>query len=313
MSASTTASCPILTYHSQLLFGSDYANNSHVALKDDLARVAASGRRIVPLPQLVEALAGRAAMPDLDRVVCISFDDGPDFDWLDIDHPEHGPQPGFARILREHWAAHPEASPVAASSFVIADASARTAISRSAMDGHDWMHDHWWRAAQDSGLLAIESHGWDHRHEALGEVQSTNLECLEKARQGDPGNLWITAERQSTGKGSRAKQILVSVKSGHNNVAHVRDLVGVITREDAAIGVLICLEQPTAPMRREAASAGFYEAPWGTKHPKIQILTIADLMDGKGIDYPRGAEDETFQRAARQAHKATERQGRMDL
>ena len=84
MSASTTASCPILTYHSQLLFGSDYANNSHVALKDDLARVAASGRRIVPLPQLVEALAGRAAMPDLDRVVCISFDDGPDFDWLDM-------------------------------------------------------------------------------------------------------------------------------------------------------------------------------------------------------------------------------------
>ena len=175
MSASTTASCPILTYHSQLLFGSDYANNSHVALKDDLARVAASGRRIVPLPQLVEALAGRAAMPDLDRVVCISFDDGPDFDWLDIDHPEHGPQPGFARILREHWAAHPEASPVAASSFVIADASARTAISRSAMDGHDWMHDHWWRAAQDSGLLAIESHGWDHRHEALGDGSDPQL------------------------------------------------------------------------------------------------------------------------------------------
>ena len=119
--------------------------------------------------------------------------------------------------------------------------------------------------------------------------------------------------RDAAGKGSRAKQILVSVKSGHNNVAHVRDLVGVITREDAAIGVLICLETPTAPMRREAASAGFYEAPWGTKHPKIQILTIAELMNGRGIDYPRGAEDETFQRAARQAHKAAERQGRMDL
>lgn len=43
------------------------------------------------------------------------------------------------------------------------------------------------------------------RHEALGEVQSTNLECLEKARVGDGGNLWITAERQSLGKGSRGR------------------------------------------------------------------------------------------------------------
>ena len=43
------------------------------------------------------------------------------------------------------------------------------------------------------------------RHEALGEVQSTNLTCLERARDGDPGNLWITAQRQSTGKGSRGR------------------------------------------------------------------------------------------------------------
>ena len=43
------------------------------------------------------------------------------------------------------------------------------------------------------------------RHEALGEVQSTNLTCLERAREGDAGNLWITATRQSTGKGSRGR------------------------------------------------------------------------------------------------------------
>jgi hypothetical protein len=30
-------------------------------------------------------------------------------------------------------------------------------------------------------------------------------------------------------------------------------------------------------MREEAASAGFYESPWG-KHPKIQILTVSDSM-----------------------------------
>ena len=41
----------------------------------------------------------------------------------------------------------------------------------------------------------------------------------------------------------------------------------------------------------EAAGAGFYESPWGTRHPRLQILTMADLLDvaifsGKGIDMP---------------------------
>ena len=50
-------------------------------------------------------------------------------------------------------------------------------------------------------------------------------------------------------------------------------------------------------MRKEAASAGFYESPWG-KHPRIQLLTIEDLLGGKSIDYPRAA-DVTFKKAQR--------------
>ena len=38
-------------------------------------------------------------------------------------------------------------------------------------------------------------------------------------------------------------------------------------------------------MRTEAAAAGFYDSPWG-KHPRIQILTVAELLEGKRIDYP---------------------------
>lgn len=45
----------------------------------------------------------------------------------------------------------------------------------------------------------------DFRHEALGEVSSTNTECLARARAGDPGNLWITATRQSGGRGRRGR------------------------------------------------------------------------------------------------------------
>ena len=46
---------PILTYHSQLIFGRDYADNSHVALEQDLAALARSGRRLVSLPALIAA------------------------------------------------------------------------------------------------------------------------------------------------------------------------------------------------------------------------------------------------------------------
>jgi hypothetical protein len=35
----------------------------------------------------------------------------------------------------------------------------------------------------------------------------------------------------------------------------------------------------------EAASADFYKTPWGD-HSRLQILTIAELLGGKRIDYP---------------------------
>lgn len=44
------------------------------------------------------------------------------------------------------------------------------------------------------------------RHLALGDVGSTNTECLDHARAGDPGRLWITAERQLAGRGRRGRQ-----------------------------------------------------------------------------------------------------------
>jgi BirA family biotin operon repressor/biotin-[acetyl-CoA-carboxylase] ligase len=43
------------------------------------------------------------------------------------------------------------------------------------------------------------------RHEALGEVGSTNSDCLARARAGDPGLLWLTASRQVAGRGRRGR------------------------------------------------------------------------------------------------------------
>lgn len=45
----------------------------------------------------------------------------------------------------------------------------------------------------------------DFRHEALSETSSTNSECLARARAGDSGNLWVTAERQTGGRGRRGR------------------------------------------------------------------------------------------------------------
>ena len=57
----------------------------------------------------------------------------------------------------------------------------------------------------------------------------------------------------------KSKQIILSVKGGHVEHSHVRDLRGVLDREQAEIGVLITLEPPSKPMKTEAASAGFYQ------------------------------------------------------
>lgn len=95
------------------------------------------------------------------------------------------------------------------------------------------------------------------------------------------------------------KQIVLSVKSGRIPPAHIREIRGVIDREEADIGVLLTLQEPTKPMRAEAASAGFYNSTWGTKHPRIQIITIEELLEGKGIDYPQSLANVTHKRAVK--------------
>jgi BirA family biotin operon repressor/biotin-[acetyl-CoA-carboxylase] ligase len=45
----------------------------------------------------------------------------------------------------------------------------------------------------------------DIRHEALSDTSSTNTECLARARAGDGGLLWVTAERQTGGRGRRGR------------------------------------------------------------------------------------------------------------
>jgi hypothetical protein len=106
-------------------------------------------------------------------------------------------------------------------------------------------------------------------------------------------------------KSGKCKQIILSVKAGENvNVSQVRDLRGVIEREKAEIGVLISMEKPSKPMLKEAAEAGFYKSPHiEGKFPRLQILTVEQLLRGEQIEYPRFF-DATFKEAPKAKGKA---------
>jgi len=85
----------------------------------------------------------------------------------------------------------------------------------------------------------------------------------------------------------KIKKAIVSVKGGKNpNVSMIRDLGHVIDREKSDIGVFILLEKPTRPMLEEAAMKGFYHSPLGKDYPRIQILTIEEILQGKLPDIP---------------------------
>jgi len=84
----------------------------------------------------------------------------------------------------------------------------------------------------------------------------------------------------------KVKKAIISVKGGGTSVKDIRDLGHVIDREKADIGIFITLEQPTRPMETEAVTKGFYHSPLGKDYPRIQILTIEELLNGKRPDIP---------------------------
>lgn len=62
--------------------------------------------------------------------------------------------------------------------------------------------------------------------------------------------------------------------------------------------VLVTLEASTGPMRWEAVETGTYRSPgWGRDFPRVQILTIAELLAGQEVNVP--PIQQTFARAGR--------------
>ena len=136
---------------------------------------------------------------------------------------------------------------------------------------------------------------------ALGQVGARPADQKKGADRGIDGRLYFHDD--DSGK---SKQIIFSVKAGGVTVPQIRDLVGVLGREKAEMGVFLCFEAPTKPMIREAAEAGLYKSTDGTTYPKLQILTIQQILDGKQPAYPLHRRDATFKKAPRSRPAAAE-------
>jgi DNA modification methylase len=90
------------------------------------------------------------------------------------------------------------------------------------------------------------------------------------------------------GYNDRSGKALVSVKGGRQlGPSMVRELVGTVETEQAEMGILVTLEEPTRGMIDAANQAGSFQVPlYARSYPKIQIIQVRNLLGGKRPDMP---------------------------
>lgn len=110
-----------------------------------------------------------------------------------------------------------------------------------------------------------------------------------------------------TAKKTDLVKMIVQVKSGHVSIRDMREFRTVMDNAKARMGAFLTLEKPTGPMIKEALTAGYYkpDVVGATSYPKIQILTIEELLNGKKLQIPIH-EDMTYKKAERVEEKPKE-------
>jgi DNA modification methylase len=135
------------------------------------------------------------------------------------------------------------------------------------------------------GARMLAKQSLDDRYEfqywALSLVDAQPIDRKKGADAGIDGRITFTDA------GGQIRPVLVSVKSGHVNVAQVRDLVGTMKREAAPLGLFVTLEPPSKPMLAEAVAAGTFQSELSNRtYPAVQILTIESLLGGAKPQLP---------------------------
>jgi DNA modification methylase len=86
---------------------------------------------------------------------------------------------------------------------------------------------------------------------------------------------------------ANSHRVLVSVKGGSTNPGKVRDLLGAIELQGASMGLFVTLNPPTSGMIEIARRSGIYTYPVNNEqYPKLQIITVAELLNGVRPDMP---------------------------
>lgn len=157
----------ILTWHSVHVHDDTHVGNDLVAFSEDLERLDALGWTILPL---ADALARLDAGDLPARTAVLTLDDGSVMDFRAFDHPTCGRQDSaFQRLQRFAARADPRHLPHV-TSFVIASPEARAELDRADYMSLGVWPDDWWRAANETGMMAVESHSWDHNHASLART-----------------------------------------------------------------------------------------------------------------------------------------------
>lgn len=153
---------------------------------------------------------------------------------------------------------------------------------------------------QDAAKLAEEDK-YQFQFWSLGLVGARPVEEKKGADKGIDGRRRFFAR---PGKGEKPLEVIYSVKAGQNVPANAhRDLLGVIEREKAAFGVLVTFADPSGTMMKDAAAMGVVNVEGYDglrRYPRVQIVTVAELLAGKTLDLPAfatGGGDATFKMA----------------
>lgn len=118
----------------------------------------------------------------------------------------------------------------------------------------------------------------------------TNNRAVINGKRGADGGIDGTAYFM-TNKRDNAK-IVFQVKSGGVKRNDIASLRGDMERENAALAILITLEEPSRPMIKDANAAGSYHHEMmGRNYDKIQIITVKDIIEKNvRLDVPTSLE-----------------------
>lgn len=169
---------PILAYHASNITGNVYHLNDHIAFESDLYTLHHQGYKVVPLKWIAQWINGSRDLSHLGtKLVGLSCDDGLDLDYKDGEYFNFGPQKSFFSILNNFIKdVGPETQPHAnLTSFVIASPEGRKTIDEKSLSSHQLLNEDWWQSANNTELIDIENHSWDHRHPDIYSEAEANF------------------------------------------------------------------------------------------------------------------------------------------